>query len=371
MYQKHKNGEITAIQSAIFLISIMIGTGILGLARSVAEVSNQDAWISVFINGLFISFVVMIIVYTVSKFPQHNFLQYNCYLLSKPLGYFVTLCYVIYAILVTAIITTFLTEMVYTWLLPNTPMTVIKLMIVITMVYMTRNGITTLARFTESIAFLLIPFAFLIFVGLPEASFINLRPIGGSGLSSIFKGTIPSFFAFAGYESLLVYYPYISNKQKPIMKYSISAIMIVTIFYTAVVMSQIALYGSDEIAVVLYPSINYLTAIDFPIIERTEIFFTIFWIFTVLATIGIQYLVAGILLQNIFQTKTTNIFVYALSPVIFLLSLYPKNTAVVVSLGEKIGQLNIFFGFLFPFLLLIMYLIKGKDNRHNKENRTG
>lgn len=368
MYQKYKNGEISAIQSFIIILSVSIGAGILGLSRVVAEVAQQDAWISVLINGFFISCIMVMMVYTISKFPQYNFLQYTCYLLSTPLGYLVAISYSVYSTLVTAVVIRFLSEMVYTWLLPNTPLYIINFIIIATIVYMNKNGITALARFAETLAFLLIPFALLIFIGLPEASLINLRPIGGAGLRAIFKGILPSFFSFAGYEVLLIYYPYISDKQRPIMKYSVSALLMITVFYTAAVMSQIALYGPQEISQVLYPSINYLTAVDFPVIERTEIFFTIFWTFTVLVTIGIQYLAGCIVLQNIFSTRKTSFFVYLLSPVVYLLSLYPQNTAEVMEYGDKVGNLNIFFGLLLPLILLIMYLIKGRKDNYEENN---
>ncbi|AOY78050.1 GerAB/ArcD/ProY family transporter [Clostridium formicaceticum] len=360
MYQKYKNGEISAIQSFVIILNIIVGSGILGLARSVAEVSQQDAWISVLLNGFFISFIMMIIVYTISKFPKYNFLQYTCCLLGKPLGYFIAIGYSIYAFLVTAVVIRFLSEMVYTWLLPNTPIYIINFIILITAVYMTRNGLTTLARFAEVLVFLLLPFALLIFIGLPQASLINLRPIGGSGISNILKGILPSFFAFAGYEVLLIYYPYISDKQRPIMKYAVMATLSITVLYTATVLSQIALYGPQEIAQVLYPSINYLTAVDFPVVERTEIFFAIFWTFTVLATIGIQYLAGCIVLQSIFSTKKTNFFTYIFAPIIYLLSLYPQNTAEVVEIGEQVANFNLFFGFVLPLTLFFMYFIRGR-----------
>jgi len=368
MYQKYKNGEITALQSFILTISIIVGTGVLGLSRTVAEVAQQDAWISVFLNGIFISIIVIIMMYPVSKFPKYNFLQYLSYLLSKPLGYLISFAYVAYSVLTTGIVVAYLCEMTGTWLLNETSSYVLRLIIVITVVYMTKSGITTLARFAESTVFLLIPLALLIFVGLPEASLVNLKPIGGAGFINIFKGVLPSFYAFAGYESLLIYYPYISNKEKPIIKNSVLAIILVTLFYTATVLSQIAVYGTDEIKTVLYPSINYLTSVNFPIVERTEIFFAIFWTFTVLATAGIQYLISGILLQNIFNTKKTSTFIYALSPIVFLVAIYPRNTAVVVEFSSKIGIASVFFGFLLPILLFIMYLIKGRDYADEKNS---
>ena len=368
MYEQHKDGEISALQSFIIIINIMIGTGIMGISRSVAEVSQQDAWISVFINGIFISFIMIIIVYTISKFPQYNFLQYTSYLLSKPIGYLITLAFTLYGLLVVALVIRFLTEMVITWLLPNTPSWIINFVIALTTLYMTKNGATILARFNEVIVFMLIPFGLLVFIALPQSSFINLRPIGGSGISNILKGIMPSFFAFAGYEELLVYYPYISDKQRPIMKQSAIAVFIVGLFYTLTVMAHIALYGPQEIRQVLYPSINYLMAVEFPIVERMEIFYATFWTFTVLATIGIQYLASCILLQNIFSTKKTSFFVYIVLPIVFTLSLIPQDTTEVISFSEKIGKLNIFFGLLLPIILFLMYFIRGGKNKKYEKN---
>ncbi|AOT71588.1 GerAB/ArcD/ProY family transporter [Geosporobacter ferrireducens] len=368
MYKRYKNGEITAIQSFIILISIMIGTGVLGLSKAVAEVSRQDAWISVLLNGIFIGFVMMIIIYTVSRFPKYNFFQYTSHLLGKLLGYLITFSFVIYAILVTATVIRFLSEMISTWLLQSSPLFVINLIIVATVVYMVKNGITVLARYNEVIIFMLIPFALLILVGLPEASFVNLRPVGGTGITTIIKGATPSFFSFAGYEVLLVYYPYISNKQQPIMRNSVVAVLFVTLFYTASVAAQIALYGPQEIKHVLYPSINYLTSVDFPVFERVEIFFTIFWVFTVLGTIGIQYLAGCILLQNVFSNKKTSFFAYILSPIVYVITLYPQSTRDVIDLGDTVGKANIFFGLIFPLIIFVLYFIRGRKPRYEKNN---
>ncbi len=368
LYRKYNNGEISALQFFVFIINIIVGTGILNLSREVAEVSKQDAWISVLFSGIFISFIVIIIIFTVSKFPKHNFLKYTSYLLSKPLGYFITFSYIIYSVLFTGIVIAYICEMTATWLLNETPIYIIRLILVLTIVYMIRNGLTSLARFAQITIFFLIPFTLLIFVGLPEIHLINLRPIGGSGVVNIMKGVLPSFFTFAGYETLLVYYPYISDKQKPIMRNSVLAILVVTLIYTLTVMAEIALFGPEEILTVLYPSINYLTSVNTPIIERSEIFFTTFWIFTALTSAGIQYFTSSVLLQNIFNTKKTSVFTYALAPIVFFISISPRNTTVVAKLVGKIGNASIFFGFLLPIILFIMYLIKGKDKNNEKDN---
>ncbi len=358
MYRKYVNGEISALQSYIIIISIMIGTGVLNLSRLVAEEAYQDGWISVLINGILISLIVASIIYTASKFPQLNFLQYTSKLLSKPIGYIITLTFAIYSILSTATINRYLMEMINTWLLPNTPMSIISLIISITGLYLIMHGITVVARFNEVIVFLLIPLVLLAFVGLPYTKLVNLRPVGGSGIKNILLGIPPSFYAFGGYELIFVFYPYISNKSKPIIKYSVISVLLVTLFYIISVVSQIALYGAEEIQRVLYPSINYLRAFDFPVIERMELFFTIFWIFTVIGTLGLQFFASCNLLQLVFPTKTNRFYAYILTPIIFILSLVPKNSAEVVEYSSIVGEANIFFGIILPILLIIVFFIR-------------
>lgn len=366
MIRKYGTGEISSGQLYVMLISMMVGTGVLGLARSVAEVSQQDAWISVLLNGIGISFIVGLIVLLVSKFPSDTFLQFTATLLTKPIAFVIVFLYGVYATLTTSLIIRFLCEMVGTWFLPRTPLFVVSLIIVLTLVYITKDGLTLVARFNEIVVFSIVPFVFLIFPSLTEASLLNLKPVGGSGFINIVKGITPSFYAFAGYEILLIIYPYISNKNKNNLRYSVLSIIFVTLLYTSIVISQIALFGYEEIADILYSFINYLDILDFPVIERIEIFFTFFWTFAVLGTITIQYIAGCIAFQSSLKTKRTNTFVYLLAPVVFVLSLLPKNSAQVASLSEVIGKVNIGFGVILPFLLLLMYLVKRKRINYEK-----
>lgn len=307
-----------------------------------------------------------LIIMTVKKYPKDNFLSLNIRLLSKPIGYLITISYALYAILATSTIIRFLIEMVHTWLLKTTPISVVAFLIVATAIYMVRNGLSIVARYNEVLFFTLFFFFLLIAVALPETQLINLRPVGGSGIVNILKGVIPSFYAFGGYEVMLIYYSYISNKEKPILKFSCISILAVTLFYTATVLSQIALFGPDELYQVLYPSMNYLRAIDFPVIERMELFFTILWCFTVLGTISIQYLAACVLSQLVFKPVKTSTFSYIYAPIIFILALIPRNTAQLVEFSDYIGYMNIFYGLVLPLALFIMSIIKGGKKNNAK-----
>ncbi|SDK09977.1 GerAB/ArcD/ProY family transporter [Natronincola ferrireducens] len=367
MIKKYETGEISSGQSYIMIISIMIGTGVLGLARSVAMISKQDAWISIILNGIVICFMTGIIILLSNKFPKHTFLKYASILLTKPIAYLIVFLYGVYAILTTALVIRITCEMVNTWFLPRTPMIVISFVIVSTLVYITKDGLTFVGRFNEIVVFSIIPFVLLIFPSLSEASILNLRPVGGSGFINIIKGVPPAFYAFAGYEVLFLIYPYISNKNKNNLRYSVLSIAFVTILYTSIVASQIALFGYQEIVGILYPSINYLDVLEFPIIVRIEIFFTFFWIFAVLGTLTIQYIAGCIAFKSILKTKQISKFVYILSPIVFVISLIPQNSMEVMEFSGVMGNINIGFGIILPVLLLFMYIVKRKRVNYEKD----
>ena len=367
MIRKYGTGDISSGQCYIMLINIMVGTGILSLARSVALISKQDAWISVTLSGIGICCITGIIVLLSSKFPEHTFLEYASILLTKPIAYMIIFLYGVYAVLTTSLIIRIACDMINTWFLLRTPLFVVSFIIVSSIIYITKDGLTLVGRFNEIVILSIVPFILLIFPSLSKASILNLMPIGGSGFINIIKGTTPAFYAFGGYEVLFLIYPYISNKNKNNLRNSVLSVFFVTLLYVSIVASQVALFGYQEIADILYPSIDYLDVLDFPIIVRIEIFFTFFWIFTVLGTIAVQYIAGCIAFRSIFKTRKISNYVYILSPIVFALSLFPKNSLEVQSFAKVMGKANIGFGIMLPFLLLLIYIAKRKKVHYEKD----
>ncbi|SES68079.1 GerAB/ArcD/ProY family transporter [Anaerobranca gottschalkii] len=368
MFNKYNEGEITSTQFYILIVSFIIGTGILTLATSVCQVAKQDGWISVLITGIFVSLFTYISIFVASRFKNLSFLQYSSYLLSKPIGFLISFSYFIYAILMSAALLRSLSEMVVTWFLPRTPIYITILITLITVVNIAKDGMTFVARFCQAIFLLIIPLVLLLFIPITEISFINIMPIGGAGISKILEGTIPSFFSYAGYEMTLFLYPFIANKNKNIAKTSSLCILSITLLYTFLIITQTALFGPEELQTLMYPTITYLDVKDVLIIERIEIVFSILWIFKVLTTIIIQFYLATLQLQALLNTKTNSIFAYILTPVVFILTLYPRNVMELNLFKEKLSYYNIFIGLVLPLVLLIMIYIKGEGiNKNGKK----
>lgn len=346
----------------------MIGTGILNLAREVSKVSMQDGWISVIIAGLIVTISTYIAIFVASQFRDSTSLQYFSYLLSKPVAYFVLLLYFIYSLAVSSAVLRSLADMIITWFLPRTPIWVIILLTLLTVVNLAKDGLPLIGRFSQILFYSIIPIAFLILVPLNQVSLLNVLPIGGSGVNKIAEGIQPSIFTYAGYEVVLFIFPFVANKNRNIAKFGALTVFLVAIVYTITVFAQIALLGHQELQTIIYPTINYLDVVDVPIIERIEIFFSIFWIFTVIATVIIQYYVGSLALQSIFNTKTNSFFIYLFSPLVLFLSLYPRNSVELGYYKEIIGYFNVFFGLVFPLILLIAFVLKGGNKKDDNKN---
>ncbi|QNO15993.1 endospore germination permease [Alkalicella caledoniensis] len=369
MFNKYTKGQITAIQFYIVIISIMIGTGILNLATQVTKISMQDAWISVLIAGILVCIFTYLSIFIASHFDEMTFFQYFSYLLSKPVTYVISILYFIYSLVVTSAVLRSLADMISTWFLPRTPLWVIILIAILTAVNLTKDGITIVARFSQILFYTLFPMLPLILVSINKLSLLNVMPVGGTGFATIAEGALPSVFTYAGYEIVLFIYPLIANKNKNIVKTSVLCVFMVTLIYTLTVFTQIALFGYQELQTILYPTINYLDVVDFLIIERIEVFFSIFWIYTVIATIIIQFFVGTYVLQKTFSTSSNGIFVYIFSPVVFFLSLYPKNAMMLGSIKEYIGYANLFFGIALPLILLLMFLVRGRKVKIDEKKK--
>ena len=368
MFNKFNKGKITTGQFYIILISIMIGTGILNLAREVSKISMQDGWISVIIAGIVVTASTYIALYVSSKFDDDSFLQCFFYLLSKPLAFIILLFYFLYSLAVSSAVLRSLADMIITWFLPRTPIWVILLLALVTVINVAKDGLPLIGRFCQIIFYTIIPISFLIIVPVYHISLLNVLPIGGSGISKIAEGIQLSIFTYAGYEVSLFLFPFIANKNKNIAKMGALTVFLVALIYTITVFSQIALFGYQELQTLMYPTINYLDVIDIPIIERIEIFFSIFWIFTVIVTVIVQYYVGSLILQSLFNTRNNSGFIYMFSPLVFFLSLYPRSSVQIGAYKEIIGYCNIFFGLALPVILLITFLLKGGKKKDGKKD---
>lgn len=360
-----KNDIMSSTQLLTLIASSIIGTGILSLARAVSEVAGRDGWISTFFGGVFVLIGILIISQLGKRFPNETFVEYTGKITGKFIAYIIILFYILYAIGISSLVTRFLAYLLNTWLLRYTPKVVINFIIVVLSVYLCRNGIKVLARFVEFTFFLLAPLVLLIFIPLGSApTFMNIRPIGQEGLVNILKGMLPATYAYAGFEILLLFYPFVQERKK-ITRYSTYAIMIVVLLYTTSVAAQIIIFPQSSIAKMWMPVINYILNVRIPFITRIDLAFIYFWIIGIFSTIGIQYYTATIEIKQLFNIKDRKKVTLFIAPIVFILSSIPNNIIEINMIGDVLGRLSVVAGIIIPAVLLFLSVVLSKGGEHN------
>ncbi len=324
---------------AILFLGLM-NHGYVSISRWITEVAHQDAWISTFLGG-FIAFVLLnIILLLMKRFPDKTFIQISDEVLGKYLGKIPGIIFLIFLLFFTALSLYLLVSLVSAWLLPKTPIDVIIISILLLQIYLTREGIKVLGRFQEMIMVIVLlgmPITF-----LPYFIYQNhtlLMPIGGTGVVTILKGALPAFYTFFTFFSLLILYPYVRKdaSHKEIVKASNMSILVVTILKTFYVFGSIAVFGEKEIQFFLYPLLEYVKLLVFPVIERVEFMMIFLWLFMMFSGTVTTFYMANLTAEQVINVegyKNTGLIIAI--PIYFLTRL-SQNIAESLSLFRLEG----------------------------------
>ncbi|HHU63596.1 MAG TPA: endospore germination permease [Clostridiales bacterium] len=343
----------------LFVMLARVGLGAVstgGVYVQVAQKAGRDGWISFILALGIIFFAIFIIVNLNKRFCGYTIIEYGEFILGKWGGKVLGSLLVLYFLLQTAAIVRFTSEMVITWMLNNTPHYMIMALIVFLAVYIARNGLLVVSRFCILVSMLVLALPILTFFPIKDWKLHNILPVGDSGFTGITSGVFWALFAYVGYEILLMLYPYVQDKRK-VLRTSLLAFLYVGVLYTLFMAAIILLFGPSELIFFLYPVLNYLKAIDVPFVERVDTFILFITLFSAVANIGVVYTLTCLGVGQLFGIKRRKNIAIWLSPLVFAVAAFPKNSAVLNELYKFFPILNLTFGIFIPFILLVISVI--------------
>ncbi|EOC99782.1 GerAB/ArcD/ProY family transporter [Caldisalinibacter kiritimatiensis] len=360
-----KNDVMSSGQLFAFIASSIVGTGMLSLASAVSEVAGRDGWISTIIGGLVVLIGTLIIIQLAKRFPNETFIEYIHKITGKFLGYIIVFLYILFSISSSAIVLRSLAYLLNTWFLRYTPKGVIIFFMIILCVYLSRNGIKVLARFSQITFFILLPLVILIFPPvISNPTFYNIRPVGNEGILNILKGVMPAIYSFLGFEVLLVYFPFVKPRKK-VTKSAVGSIVFVVTIYTLIVLVQLIVFPQSSIMQMWMPTINYVLDVRLPFLERVDLAFIYFWIYAIFTTATIQFYTATVEIKQLFKlSDRKNICLY-LAPIVFIGAISPDNLVEITKITDIISKVGVVVTLVIPTVLLVLSVIFSKRSENN------
>ena len=339
------------------------GGSVMVIASVLAAISKQDAWISALLAPVLGIPVIWIYWFLGNQYPGLTFVDIIKRILGKWLGTIAALSYIFLCLTLAYHLPWYIGDFITTQAMPETPLYVINLLFVITVVIALLYGIEAIARASELyIRFVLILSVLTTLLVSPNIKFENLQPVLENGLIPVFKGSyvLSCFTVFPNVAIMMIYPANTGNTlkaKKSIFKGFLTAGFIT---FMTILMSMLVL-GSKITASLKYPTYLLAKEISLGIIfTRLEFIVAGTWVVTQFI-INVIVFYAGITgLSQLLGLKDyrrivipMGLIILVMSVVVFPDDIYQMNWVNLVWLPYVTTH-----GLILPLLLLLVHLIK-------------
>ncbi len=356
------NNKISNRQLQLLLILDVFGTGVLALPRRAAQYADQDGWLVVIVAALIALAYTYVINSLARRFPGMSFFDYTSKLISRPLGILISLGFVIKIFVFAALELRLFCEIVNQTMLVNTPPWIILVSMLLVSAFAAAKGYETRARMGEVLIFVvLIPLIIIFCLALSDVDFSNLMPMFTTPPERIFEGGLNIALAFTGFEFCLLAYPYLA-RPKTARKVAAHSVIFVGVLSLAIVLLTLAKFGPLDILVQNWPVLELMDLITIPgsFIERQDALMLSFWIVSVFAIINASLFFSSLLMKDVIKAGRHSFYILLAVPVIFILSLLPRNLAHVFQLMDAVYFIG---GGLYLVVIPVLLLIIAKLRR--------
>ncbi|NQX60054.1 GerAB/ArcD/ProY family transporter [Paenibacillus qinlingensis] len=349
--------QISSRQFMVLVIFYTMGSAIVLMPGVISHGADQDAWIAALIG--MIAGIVPIWIYLSlgGRFPGLTIVEYNELLLGKWLGKTVSLLFLAFYLLFSAILLREIGDFVSTQTLTETPIMVIHAMFMIMIVTAARLGIETLGRAGE-VMFPFVMVLLLIFFGflLPEIKVQNIQPIMATEAKPIIESAILFVVdPFLELSVFLMIFPYVKTKKWK--KSFIWGALIGSVVLTSMILFSILVLGAYITVIQLYPSYALARYIRFGgFIQRIEEVVSGIWYISMFFKLTLTFCASTLLIKQTFQLRESKFLVFPLAVVIVpLAQIVSPNRSYSLDFAEESWTLfTATFALVIPVVLLLL-----------------
>lgn len=268
-----------------FLVhSSQTGIGMLSIQLDLAKEAGYDAWIGLLLSGL----VLHIILFIMFKLLDHSregdifSLHRDCF--GNIIGNTLSIVLLAHFLLLVTTVFRSYVEVLQVWAFPTITAWELTLIISVIVYYIVSAGfrvITGMTFFSTIVPLILL---FLLIYTLKYGQFTNLMPILNHDTLDILKSMKVSILAFLGFESLLIYLPFIRSNNK-VKKWAHLGLLFTTITYTTLTIITFAFFTEGQLLNLTWPTLHMTKIVRIPLIERFEYIFIFSWLVVILPPI--------------------------------------------------------------------------------------
>lgn len=360
------NAEITSGQCAKILYMFALGSSSLILPTAVAAIAQQDAWLSMLIVGPINYLVLMIFLSLADRFPNMTIAQYAERLLGVWGGRVLTLTYVFFFLVLSAVVLRDISDFLSISVLLKTPVWFIDVTFIGVIIYGVFLGIETIARTGEILfGWGLLVICITAVALLNQFDIHNFQPFLYEGLVRPLKGIYPILGLPIGeFVFITTIFPLVKKQDRDKLRKSLKLfIALLTIMSVTIIALAIGVMGADETSRSPFAVYDLAKNINIEeIIVRIEILVAMVWIATIFMKLVLCVYALTVITGQMLRLSTYRPLIVPFSFVIVPMSILSfRNVAHARFFSMEIWPLySLLQGVVLPLLLLIIAVITGK-----------
>ncbi|MGB3932689.1 MAG: GerAB/ArcD/ProY family transporter [bacterium] len=364
-----KDKQITPRQITAILASTILGAGILTLPREVAAAAGSDGHLATLLGGILATLLLLLLTRLGLRFPQQTLMEYSDLILGRFLGKILSISFIIYWLLLAAIVVRIFGEMVITAVLTRTPLEVIIGIMLLLGAQLAAQELRVFARVHEILLILTFPLLLLLFlISARNVNLLHLLPVLAFGLLPVLRGALATSLSYLGIEIITMLVPYYTE-QGQALKYHLYGAAVALVVYVTIVVISLGSFGADALQYLQWPTLEQIRIATIPgVLERLESVFIGVWVVVVFTTVGSLLLMVNLSLSHLLGWQKRNrLWHYLLILPMFFLARYPQNIIAVEIYGDiiaKAGLILIAAGSGLLYLVALLRRLKGagKEN---------
>lgn len=355
--------NLSARQAIALMVVFIFGSSvILGVSTEI----KQDSWISLILAIVFALPLIIIYARIIKLCPGEGLYDMASNLFGKITSKIIIILMTWYAIHLGSLVLRNFTEYIEISTLLNTPQLLVGILLMLTVIYITRSGINILGKWSlivfPAMLFMVI---ITIFFSIGSIEISNIFPIMSHSLKSIAKSAYSSFsFPFAETVLILTIASHFKKTDSPYKIY-LSGFLIGGLILFVVILRNLAVLGPSMMASSYFPSYVAARVIELgDFLARIEGIITINFIFAGLTKIAVCLIAAAKGISKLFSVKNYKDMLIPCSLLIIALSSILYKNAI-----EMFDFLNFYAVYAIPFQIIIPVIIWIAAERRAKKNK--
>lgn len=360
-----QNHKITAYQNTSILVIISFIYQIVLLPVLLNEIDGPTGWMSMVLAAAIIFVIVSLFSKVQKRYPEKTVIDLCEAFMPRWISKLVGLYYIIFFILASSILVKDFGEQVNMFMLRQTPVNLVMIIILLTGCYAAHKGISTIARIAHlSILIALIPLLIVMGFSIMYSSFTNYMPIWPIDYRGISNSLPIAIISIMGFTVFSFSNAYVNDtKKNPYLNkwmVVISCLLFVVSYFLIIFK-----FGVSEAKRILWPFMSILKFMNIPgsFIENNEalgLSLDMVCAFAALATI---LYFTNLSMQKTFDTEQNGYFIFIQIPIIYIIACLLPNMGELFRYIKTPLYVFCAINIIILILLIILNALNTKDKR--------